>query len=289
MSIVERAWILFALAFCIGCSAGHYPESAEYLLNSEIVRDAEDRNLERTNGKLDRKLIYTARVKLETSDLDQFAKALVQQVELFDGVLTNYQDERTSGDLRSGMWTLRVPSGQFDAALQWLDSSANLVSKQVKSQDITEEFVDLEARLQNKRNTEQRLKTLLDERPGKLDEILSVERELDRVREEIERVEGRFRFVKDQLALSTIEIMASTRVEYVSKDVGLGQRAKEAWEGSILEIQNSSTNLLVAFIGWIPRLPILLGVMLLGWWSLRCVYRKLIAVSAAEPIKAGKS
>lgn len=260
----------------LGC-AGQYTEPAAYLQRAEIGSETEGIANERTDGKLNRKLVYTARIKVETGDFERFAKELEQQVEALGGVLTNYRDERTSGDLRSGMWTLRVPTGQFEAALQWLDSSANVISKQVKLQDITEEFVDLEARLQNKRNTEQRLKVILDGRPGKLDEVLSVERELDRVREEIERVEGRLRVIKDQLELSTIEITASTRVEFVAKDVGFGQRAKEAWEGSIQDIQKRSSNLLVALVGWIPKLPIISVFLFLGWWLLRFCFRRLTA------------
>jgi hypothetical protein len=275
MASIGKPSLILSLLLMVGCGANNFPSESAYMQTVATADRGDSANVEEPAATLARKLIYSARVHVETTDFEKFSQSLVKKVEDLGGVLTNYQDERTSGDLRSGTWTVRIPSNQFNVALEWLDKTAMVLSKQVKSQDVTEEFVDLEARLQNKRNTEQRLKTILDERPGELNEILSVERELDRVREEIERVEGRLRFVKDQIALSTIEITANTRVEYLAKEVRLGQRVKEAWNGSLQDLRGAGESLIVEFVSWVPKLPLLAVPLFAVWLLIRYLRRKL--------------
>jgi hypothetical protein len=76
----------------------------------------------------------------------------------------------------------------------------------VSAQDVGEEYVDLTARAVNARRLEERLLDILGTRTGKLQDVLSVERELARVREEIERIDGRLRYLKTRASLSTLSV-----------------------------------------------------------------------------------
>jgi dihydrodipicolinate reductase len=82
----------------------------------------------------------------------------------------------------------------------------NLESVNVDAQDVGEEFVDVNARMDNARRLERRLIDLLAARTGKLKDVLDVEQALARVREEIERYEGRIRYLKARTAMSTLSV-----------------------------------------------------------------------------------
>ncbi len=81
--------------------------------------------------------------------------------------------------------------------------------------DVTEEYIDVEARLANSKRLEERIVELLEERSGKLADILEIERELARVRETIERIEGQLRYLSNQTSLATITIELREQKDYV--------------------------------------------------------------------------
>jgi hypothetical protein len=101
---------------------------------------------------------------------------------------------------------LRIPSNRFDEAVNGLSPIGKVESVSVSVQDVGEEYVDVQARVANARRLEQRLVELLANRTGKLSDVLTVERELARVREEIERYEGRMRYLRSRASVSTLSI-----------------------------------------------------------------------------------
>jgi len=101
---------------------------------------------------------------------------------------------------------LKIPAARFDEALAGLRPIGKVERVDVNAEDVGEEFVDVTARMENARRLEQRLVTLLAARTGKLSDVLAVERELARVREEIERYEGRLRYLRTHAATSTLAV-----------------------------------------------------------------------------------
>lgn len=99
----------------------------------------------------------------------------------------------------------RVPSDRFDRTVLDLEAMGKVLNKQVTAQDITEEYVDTEARARSLKKTEERLIEHLA-KSGVLEDILRVEKELTRVREKIEQLDGRLRFLGDRVKYSTITI-----------------------------------------------------------------------------------
>ncbi len=110
----------------------------------------------------------------------------------------------------------RCPSLRFDELTEGLQPIGRLEFVNVGAEDVSEEFVDLTARVGNGRRLEDRLVELLRTRTGKLQDVLSVERELARVREEIERMEGRLRFLKTSAQLSTLSVSLHEPVPIVA-------------------------------------------------------------------------
>jgi len=107
---------------------------------------------------------------------------------------------------REGTWRIRVPVAHFDEVVSDAKGIGELISANSKSQDVSEAYSDVEARIRNKTKEEERLLKLLEDRPGKLEEIITLERELSRVRDEVERMQGRMRVLTDQTSLTTVEI-----------------------------------------------------------------------------------
>jgi hypothetical protein len=101
---------------------------------------------------------------------------------------------------------VKVPAASFDRLVAGLTPVGKVESVSVSAEDVSEEFVDLTARATNARRLEARLVELLATRTGRLTDVLAVERELARVREEVERYDGRLRFLRTRAAMSTLSI-----------------------------------------------------------------------------------
>jgi chromosome segregation ATPase len=206
-------------------------------------------------------------VDLEVTDLDQMTTQLNAQLQQLQGFVSNFSEHRRDGDRRTATWTIRIDASKFSEFLKWLDGEANVVRKQITSKDVTEDYIDLKARLSNKQATEKRLAKLLEENAGKLEEVLAFEREIDRTREEIERIEGKLRLLEDQLALSTIKLIASTRLDYLAtQPVMLSTSVSETWSQSIGSLQKLGKVLLLLCVGAVPWLPILAMVVAIITW-----------------------
>src|SRR3989475_3396198 len=101
---------------------------------------------------------------------------------------------------------LKIPAARFDEALSGLRPIGKLERVEVTAEDVGEEFVDVSARMENARRLEQLLRPPPASRTGKASHVLAVERELARVREDIERYEGRLRYLRAHAATSTLSV-----------------------------------------------------------------------------------
>jgi len=152
---------------------------------------------------------------------------------------------------------LKVPALRFDELTEALAPIGRLQFVNVGAQDVSEEFVDLTARVANGHRLEDRLVELLRTRTGKLQDVLSVERELARVREEIERMEGRLRFLKASAQLSTLSVNLFEPPPLVASHPGrsvIGDAFKTAWR-----------NFVAVVAGVIASLGFVVPVVILGW------------------------
>lgn len=144
------------------------------------------------------------------------------------------------------------------------------------AQDVTEEYVDTEVRIANKKKLEARILTMLEERTGKLSDVLDIERELARVREEIERMEGRIRFLKDRTSLATITITCREEKEYTPPaPPSLLSRITLSWTDSLSSLRYTGENFLVGAIAAAPWIVVLAVPLLVirylikRWWRKR--------------------
>lgn len=151
-------------------------------------------------------IIRTAALAVTTKDFDK-ARAQVEDIlKHHRGYIGSLNITAHPGAGRTLSASLRVPSPQLDATIIELKALGRLDSESQNGEDVTSQYVDLNARLDNSRHTEQRLTDLLQNRTGKLSDVLSVENELARVRGEIESMEAERKTMANQVDFATLNL-----------------------------------------------------------------------------------
>ena len=153
-----------------------------------------------------RRLVRNATLSLEVARYAAAASRAEAIAAAQGGYLAGAQVSREPGDHDRGTLTLRVRADRFDAALSALKALGRIDNASVDTQDVGREYMDLETRLSAKQDTEARLRELLRNRTARLSDVLAAEKELSRVIEEREALEGERRYFDRQLALSTITV-----------------------------------------------------------------------------------
>ncbi len=149
-------------------------------------------------------IIRTAQLRLITKEFDKARAQLEAILKRHRGYVGELKANDATGSGRTLTATLRVPSDQLDATLTEVKTLGRVESESQSGQDVTSQYVDLQARLANARNTEQRLTDLLRNRTGKLSDVLEVEQELDRVRGQIEQMEAERKNMANQVSFATL-------------------------------------------------------------------------------------
>lgn len=161
-----------------------------------------------------RKVIYKGSLDLVVTDFAEAEQGLKGIIEKSQAFIDELTEDRRLGSQRYAKWVVRVPA---DGVHKFLEQTASLGSTQYRglsADDVTEEFVDLAARMKSKRQLETRLLELVASKAGDIKDLASLESELARVREEIERMEGRVRYLSDRVAMSTITITMREEPHY---------------------------------------------------------------------------
>lgn len=160
-----------------------------------------------------RKIIRNAELDLESETPEEVQKQITAIAESKGGFVV--ESQQSSSDRRSSKrdpvtMNIRVPAEKFAEALDEIRKSAGrVVVETVKGQDVTEEFIDIEARLRAHLALEAQFTEIM-KRANSVDEALNVQRQLAQVRAEIEKIEGRKRFLENQASLSTIKVRIFT-------------------------------------------------------------------------------
>jgi hypothetical protein len=158
---------------------------------------------------------------------------------------------------------IRMPADRFEDAVDGLRPIGKVESVNVTAQDVGEEYVDVQARMANDHRLEARLIELVAQRTGKLSDVLAVEQELARVREEIERYQGRLRYLQTRAAVSTLSLTIHMPIPVVDEGSPgvMGEAVRDAWRNFIT---------VVAFV--IQSLGVIIPLAvcaLAGWFVVR--------------------
>lgn len=149
-------------------------------------------------------IIRTGNAVIEVKSIDEGVARLRVIATQLGGYVGNTTVQSGKDQPRSAMVEVKVPSSRWGSLLEGIKPIGTVESLSESAQDVGEEFVDVQARMENARRLEQRLLALLANRTGKLSDVLEVETQLGQVREEIERYQGRMRYLQTRAAVSTM-------------------------------------------------------------------------------------
>lgn len=209
-------------------------------------------------------VIRTGQAFIEVDKVDPAILKIRQLAAQVGGYITNSSISGGRDQIRQATLELKIPAPRYDQAVGSLSTIGKVETVNSTAEDVGEEFVDVTARVSNARRLEERLITLLSTRTGKLDEVLSVERELARVREEIERYEGRLRYLSTRVATSTLTITVHEPAPILGNTPGenpIAAALRRAWKNFVVLVAG-----LIASLGVVVPLA-LLGIA--GWMGYR--------------------
>lgn len=235
-----------------------------------MVRE-EKQEIATDNAFIERKIIKTGQLNLEVENYKATATQIKDLVKDMQGYIVNenthiYNRERK---LLAGNLAVRIPQERFDEALALIEDMGSADGLNADSQDVTEEYVDVESRLKAMRLKEERLLTILD-KTGTLGDVLAVENELANTRANLEALEGRLKYLNNRTELSTINISMRETLTPMKqiKTTGLQgvlARFQEAFVKSINGIIISLGNLIVYIGAYLPFI-VLLFILLVVFW-----------------------
>jgi hypothetical protein len=214
----------------------------------------------------------TARLHLLANDFDASRQAIDRIVRDHDGFMGQVDVDRGGNESRLLRATLRVPAARLEDALKALRALGEVIGESQGADDVTEQVVDLDARLANHRNTEKRLNDLLLKRTGALADVLAAEREVARVREEIERLDAQRKNLDRRVIYAAITLQVN---EQRKATLGMGPvTAPTRFRNAFVDgFRGAVSSLLEALLIGVRVAPILLVWTLLLFWPARLFLR----------------
>jgi hypothetical protein len=220
-----------------------------------------------------RMIIYNGNLDMVVKDTTQTQEAIVALIEGMDGYVVNVSSYAYGGGLMNVSLTVRVPAASFNAAMAGIrDLAMEIRSENVSSEDVTQEYVDLESRLRALEVKATRLEELMDKAED-TEAVLAVYRELAATQQEIEQTKGRMQFLERSSAMATIDIQLVP--DEISKPVEVAGWRPEGTIKNAIEALIKTFQWLVDVLMWlvIYVLPVLVFVLLvlfvvfrvLGW------------------------
>ncbi len=224
MAIAQNKTTLIGLALCLlisscgdSASSEDYPapdaetylSTANYESPSKAPGSIQESGAPIAEG---RKLIRNGELSLRSPDLIETAARIREAVESAGGYIG--EEERTDTDYAKSLrLQVRIPAAAYDELVTRISSSGSEVEYfRSGVRDVTEEYIDLEARLNSKRQLEERYLSLLKSSRS-VEDILAIEKELNANRSDIESMQGRLRYLSKQVAYSTLEIRCHQQVD----------------------------------------------------------------------------
>jgi hypothetical protein len=193
-------------------------------------------------------------------------------VENARGYIAEQSMTGSPGSRRTQHWKLRVPVERFESFVAAVMPLGELEEYSRTAQDVTAEYYDVEARIKNKKLEEQTLIKILEERSGKLEDVLKIEIELSRVRGEIEQMQGRIRLLDNLSSLATLTLNLRERDTFAPAAPVVADfptQIARTWRDSIQGLIEVGKALVLFVVGWALWTPFLALLAFLGWLVLR--------------------
>ncbi len=205
-------------------------------------------------------IIYTGHLEVEVNDFQNMTDRIKQELSKIDGYVVE-SSEHAKGDdeQKSGYMVVRVPQQEFDSFMNSLETEdTNIKSRNQQSEDVTEEYVDLESRLKAKEAVEERLLQFM-EQADKTEDLLKISDDLSKVQEDIEQIKGRMNYIENHVAYSTVHISIEERNIKVpdvqsQDDLNTLAKAQKLFMDTINSLLKVGSSIVVLIVGLSPIL-----------------------------------
>jgi len=250
--------LLFVLLSILFFGCGSKYENSE----SSTFNTVKNNSIEKVNA-IDRKLIKNGSIRFETDDIEKTNRLIKSSLDKFGAYVSeenNYNNNSNTGyDI-----TIRVPALKFDSLMSYIMKKADikeLKNKSTQINDVTEDFIDTQARLKIKKESEQKLIDLLKQTRN-LTEVLEIQKQLTDIRADIESREGRMKYLSDQVDYSTVNVSFYEKTSYSNRFFGdFWGAIKDGWQ------------VFLHFVTLLAYLWVVIIVVLLGRWGYK-YYKK---------------
>lgn len=266
--------LAFLLAFTlIACSdAGGFSNQesakANYLNEAPEAEEsgAADSYEDDQSGKavavaIERKVIKTGAYSIKVKDVKESTAAIEKVVEEFEGFISSIEMNNSNYRITNQI-VIRVPAGRFDGLMASIEKEALYVNySRVNAQDVTEEYLDIETRLNTKKQVRDRYVAILRDKAKTVEEVLKAEEAIRVIQEEIESREGRLNYLKNRVSLSTINLEIYQEVPY-TPDRG---QSTSFWTKLKQSMSNGWTLIVNLVLGLVTIWPLLIIGGLILW------------------------
>ena len=218
MKLSHHLWRSFIVlgvcsVFVTACGNSEYEDSsaaprtqmapAGAASTADLASEMESEEIEVTQSRM---MIYTADLRLRVRSVDSSHTRIMALLSRYNAYMTSDNRTSYSGQIENSL-TIRVTQAQFNSLLERvLKEAVYIDKKEINASDVTQEFVDLEARLKSRQLAEEQYREIL-KRATKISDILEVQKHLNEIRETIEAAQGRMKYLQSQAAYSTINIV----------------------------------------------------------------------------------
>ncbi len=262
------------LLISVGCNQ-HRSKDADLFTLNEVAETKEagsislnpkiDEALQKNDLAKNLKIIKNAQCRFKVANVASSTKMARSIVTDHSAYIS---DMRFTNDQHriENRFTVRVPQEQFEVVLEALSDLAEFVEvKDISSTDVSEEYVDLQSRLQTKLEVKQRYDAILRNKAKTVEEVLMAEEKLRVLQEEIEAAQGRLQFLSNKVALSTIQVDLYETVAFQEQP----ERFTKSFGAKIAESMGAGWRLLqYLFLGLLYIWPILLlGIGAILFWK----------------------
>lgn len=264
MKIKNLLFVLLPITL-FACSESDHQSIKSDLAESStsIDNNAESIKTNNINIPSNRKLIWEGNLELEVKDVDLATKNITD-------ICNNQQAYISDMNLKNGNYqisnsiTIKVKNENFNKLINQIKgNSINVKKLEISSNDVTEEYIDIESRLKTKKEVRDRYIEILHKNTSKIADVIDAEESIRVITEEIEAKEGRLRFLKDKVNYSTINILLFQDI-----DISVSQKSLEPpFYSEVLDaVKNGWSIITNVFIGLLNIWPIFI-LLIIGIWK----------------------
>src|SRR5690606_32620415 len=211
MKSLHKILLLFCLLTLISCDNNNSVSQPVNLGEMELDNLEQAKNLNPAKPEpqpaeqVGRKLIKNGHIDFETENLNKTRQDILRAIQKYEGYISSENEFKNNYEISSNI-AIRIPAENFDKLIAEISIGVEQFDrKEIYVQDVTAEFLDMEARIKTKKELEDRYREIL-KRANSVTEILEVERQIGNLRAEIESFEGRLKYLNNQVSYSTLNV-----------------------------------------------------------------------------------